>query len=206
MSKLVIATHNPAKIGELSKYLAPLVSEGVELVSLADLGITEEPEETGTTLEENAILKAKYYAEKTNLPCLADDGGFEIDILNGEPGVKSNRWLGYKATDQELIDYTLKRLEGIPFDQRAARGALVLAYFNPATQTLATVKQGIEGYMAETTSGHVIPGFPYRALFKVKAYGNKYYDELTEEEHDAVNHRRKAVLEITPEIRTDLIQ
>lgn len=205
--KLLIATTNPAKVTELKKYLAPLLTQGVEIVSLKDLPLEiEEPEETGTTLEENAELKARYYGTHTGLPALADDGGFEIDILNGEPGVKSNRWLGYKASDEELIAYTLKRLAGVPFAQRTTRGALVLCYYNPQTGTTHQVREGIEGYMAEETSGRVIPGFPYRALFKVKAFDNKYYDELTEEEHNAINHRKKAVEQILPLIQQDLVQ
>jgi XTP/dITP diphosphohydrolase len=205
--KLLIATTNPAKVTELKKYLEPLFHQGRKIVSLKDLNHDiEEPEETGTTLEENAELKARYYAEQTGLPALADDGGFEIDILNGEPGVKSNRWLGYKASDEELIAYTLKRLQGVPFKDRTARGALVLCYYNPQTGTLHRVREGIEGYMAEETSGRIIPGFPYRALFKVKAFGNKYYDELTEDEHNAINHRKKAVEQIIPLIQQDLVQ
>lgn len=203
--KLLIATTNPAKQAELTKYLAPLVEKGVEIISLADLEPIEKLEETGVTLEENAILKAKYYAQKTGIPSLADDGGFMIDILNGEPGVKSNRWLGYKASDQELIDYTLLRLKGVPFEQRSAQGALVLCYYNPKTGALKTVEHGIAGFIAEETSGRVIPGFPYRALFKVKEFNNKYYDELTEAEHDKINHRKHACDEILPVIEKDLI-
>ena len=203
--KLLLATTNPAKQAELTKYLSPLRAKGVEIISLANLDPIDEPEETGSTLEENAILKAKYYAEKTGMPSLADDGGFMIDILNGEPGVKSNRWLGYKASDQELIDYTLKRLEGIPFEQRTAQGALVLCYYNPATGTLKTAHHEISGYIALETSERVIPGFPYRALFKVAQFDNTYYDELTEEEHDAVNHRKHACEEIITTIQKDLI-
>lgn len=205
--KLLIATTNPAKVAELKKYLFPLIDKGLEILSLENLSREiEEPEETGTTLEENAELKARYYAEQTGLPSLADDGGFEIDALNGEPGVKSNRWLGYKASDEELIAYTLKRLQGVPFKDRTTRGALVLCYYNPQTGTLYKVQESIEGYMAEETSGGVIPGFPYRALFKVKAFDNKYYDELTEEEHNAINHRKKAVEQILPLIEQDLVQ
>ncbi len=204
MQKLLIATHNPAKIAELSKYLQPLVDKGLQLVSLSDIDITHEPEETGTTLEENAILKAKYYAEKSGLPSLADDGGFEIDILNGEPGVKSNRWLGYKAGDQELIDYTFKRLEGVPLEKRTAKGRLVLCYFNPGTDFQAFGKDYIEGFIAEKIGPTPVPGFPYRAIFIVKQF-NKYYDELTHEEHDLVNHRKKAVMQIIPHIEKDLM-
>lgn len=205
MPKLLVATHNPAKIAELSQFLQPLLEQDIELVSLADLNITDEPEETGTTIEENAILKAKYYAEISNLPALADDGGFEIDALNGEPGVKSNMWLGYKATDRELIDHTLKRMKDVPADKRQARLILCLCYFNPNNQTCAIVQSSIDGYVAEKETSHFVPGFPFRALHLVKPF-NKYYDELTPEEHEQGNHRRQAVRQIIPQIAADLLQ
>lgn len=203
--KLLIATHNSAKIHELQQFLQPLVEKGVHLVSLEDVGIDEEPEETGTTIEENAILKAKYYAEITNLPALADDGGFEIDALNGEPGVKSNMWLGYKATDRELIDHTLARMKDVPEDKRQARLILCLCYFNPNNQTCATVQTSINGHVAQKEAPHFVPGFPFRAVHLVEPF-NKYYDELTEEEHEQGNHRRQAVMQIIPKISLDLLQ
>jgi XTP/dITP diphosphohydrolase len=201
--KLLIATHNPAKIEELSKYLTPLCNDGVQLVSLADVGITDEPEETGTTLKDNACLKACFYGDKSGLPALADDGGFSIDHLNGEPGVKSNRWLGFKATDQQLIDHTLMKLEGVPRPQRGASLVLCLCYYNPAHNNVATAETRISGYVAERPTKKFKAGFPYRALHIVQPF-QKYYDELTEAEHDMVNHRRAAVMELLPKIRTDL--
>ena len=90
MKKLLIATTNPGKLSEINRFLGDLP---VELVGLKDAGITDAVEETGSTFEENAILKAKYYCKKSGLPTLADDGGFEIDALDGQPGVKSHRWI-----------------------------------------------------------------------------------------------------------------
>lgn len=205
MPKLLIATTNPAKVDELRHFLQPIIEKGVELVSLEDVDITEEPEETGTTIEENAILKAKYYAEVSGLPSLADDGGFEIDALNGEPGVKSNRWLGYKASDEELINHTLKMMEGVPQDKRQARLKLCLCYFNPNNQFCTTTGSSIEGRVSDKVAEHYVPGFPFRAVHIVEPF-NKYYDELTEEEHEQANHRRKAVLEIAPQIASDLLK
>lgn len=203
MSKLLIATTNPAKLQELSKYLTPLTEKGIELVSLKDIPPIEEPEETGKTIEDNAVLKAEYYAENSGMPVLADDGGFEIDILNGEPGVNSKRWLGHDATDDELITYTLERLKGVPFEQRSAQGKLCLCYYNPATGTMAKGIDTIAGWIAEQPASNRIPGFPYRALFISRQF-NKYYDELSEEEHEQVNHRKKAVSQLLPVIETDL--
>lgn len=204
MPKLLIATTNPAKLQELSKYLAPLTEKSIELVSLKDIPPIEEPEETGKTIEDNAVLKAKYYAEKSGgMAVLADDGGFEIDILNGEPGVNSKRWMGRDATDDELINYTLKRLRGIPFEQRTAQGKLCLCYYNPATGTMSKGTDTIAGWIAEKPAANRITGFPYRALFISRQF-NKYYDELSEEEHEQVNHRKKAVSQLLQVIADDL--
>src|SRR4051794_19206444 len=101
MKKLLIATHNPGKLNEFRMFL-----EGVpfEIISLSDVGITEDVEEDGTTYEENSQKKALFYAQKSGLPALSDDGGLEIVALNNQPGIHSRRWLGYPATDEELIE------------------------------------------------------------------------------------------------------
>src|SRR3989344_5109954 len=97
MKTLLIATHNTAKLKELKLGLRDLEKQGVKIITLNDLKISKNPEETGKTFRENAILKAKFYADLTNLPTIADDGGIIIPLLNNEPGVKSRRWLGYEG-------------------------------------------------------------------------------------------------------------
>lgn len=205
MLKLLIATTNPAKLEELRQSLQPLTEKGIQIVSLKDLNIQDDPEETEKTFEGNARLKAHFYAKLTGLPTLSDDGGFEMDALNGEPGVHSKRWLGRDSTDQELIDYAFERMKGIPFEKRTARGSLVLCYYNPKSGYEAYGKHSIEGYIAEKIGPAPIQGFPYRAIFIVKQY-MKFYDELSEDEHEQVNHRRHAVAEVLPQIQADLLQ
>jgi len=131
----------------------------VTLVGLADVGITEAPEETGISFQENAILKAKFYAEKSKLPTLADDGGLEIDALNGEPGVKSHRWIHQdrEDTDEELIQYTLDRMKDIVDTNRGAqlrtgscvshsgRGSVYLGGKSPRDYSAAGIKEPLEG-------------------------------------------------------------
>ncbi|HEV2170340.1 MAG TPA: non-canonical purine NTP pyrophosphatase, partial [Candidatus Binatus sp.] len=92
MNRLLIATTNPAKLAEYRLILRELGIE-LALVSLAELGIAEAPEETGATFAENALIKARYYFPRARIATLADDGGLEIDALGGEPGVRSHRWL-----------------------------------------------------------------------------------------------------------------
>ncbi len=130
MKKLLIATTNPGKLGEITRYLSDLP---IKLVGLKDLKITDKVEETGATFEENAIIKAKFYCEKSGLPTIGDDGGLEIDVLGGAPGVKSHRWIhgDREDTDEELIAHTIKQLKGIPLENRKAQLRAVLALALP---------------------------------------------------------------------------
>ncbi len=205
MKKLLVATHNPGKLEELKLGLESLKQSGVKIVSLDDLGIKEEPDEPGKTFEENALLKAKFYAGLTNLPTLADDGGLGIDILNGEPGVKSRMWLGREATDEELINYTLKRLAAIPKEERTGYFETCVCFFDPQTKTIFLAKERIYGYFTDKPSVRRIKGYPFRSLFIVKE-SDKYYDELTEEEHQKINHRLKAVKRLVKKIKPFLLQ
>jgi XTP/dITP diphosphohydrolase len=187
--KILIATTNPGKFSELRKFLSDLP---YEYVSLSDIGISLNVEETGNTFDENAILKAKTYADLSGLPAIADDGGFEIDILHGEPGVKSHRWISGDAedSDEDLIAYTLKRLEGIQESKRGAQLRLVLAFALPHGRVVSS-EASIRGVVAETPSQSRTQGFPYRALLYLPELG-KFYDNsvLTEEETNLLNHRK----------------
>lgn len=189
MKKLLIGTTNSAKFEEFKKLLAQFP---FEFVSAKDLNI-KEPEETGKTFEENALLKAKYYYEKSGIPTLADDGGFEIDALNGEPGVKSRRWIGREMSDEELISEVEKRMRDVPSDSRRCRLNLVLAVATPFG--IITSDSSVEGVVAEKTADKRIKGYPYRSLMYFPSYG-KYYCDLTEEEHEILNHRRHAIEKI----------
>ena len=200
---LLIATHNPAKIKEFKFFLQVLEKKGIQLLTLKDINIQEEPEENGSTIEENAEIKARYYAEKSGFAVLADDGGFFIDALNGAPGVKSNRWLGYKASDEELIEHTLKMMKNIPEGKRQAHLKLCLCYFNPQTGVFKKTQAAVEGRVAEVATPEKLEGFPFRALHIVLPF-QKYYDTLTEKEHEQVNHRGIAVRQIILEITEDL--
>ena len=108
MKKLLIASANPGKIAEIKIGLQELEKQGVEVFTLSDVKVGDkEPVETGKTFKENALLKAKFYANLAHMPVLSDDGGLKIPYLKNAPGVKSRRWLGYEATDEELIEHTL---------------------------------------------------------------------------------------------------
>ena len=181
--KILIATKNPGKAGEIKEFLG----NGFELVSLTDFPDSPDTEETGETFEENALLKARTYFEWSGISSVADDGGLEIDYLNGEPGVKSRRWPGYEATDEELIEMALKKLEGVPQENRTARLRTVGTYYDGKNTLSQTAS--VEGYIVEDYCGHCEKGYPFRSIFRIPQF-NKLYKDLTHEEHEQINHRK----------------
>lgn len=199
--KLLIATTNPAKQEEIKEALQSLKDRKIEFFSLADLNIEQEPKETGDTFEENAKIKAKFYAEKAGMPAIADDGGLEIDILGGQPGVKSRRWPGYEAGDKELIKYALKKLQGVPLRKRAAKLVTCVCLYHPQTKKFFCQKESIDGFIAQKPSRKPTRGYPFRTIFIVKKF-NKYYDDLTKEQHQKINHRLKAVKKLLAKIES----
>lgn len=199
LKKILIATHNPGKIAEFKRGLKKLSDRGIKIVTLKDVGVEDKPEETGKTFKENALIKAKFYSQKTGLPALADDGGLVIPYLKGEPGVKSARWLGREATDQELITNTLIRLKNAKNKQRKAYLELFICFYDPDKNKQIFANTKINGHIANRPNHVVIKGFPYRALLIIDNY-NRYYDDLTENEHKTVNHRLLALKKIVKNI------
>lgn len=193
MKKLLIATHNKGKIGEFQQFLSDLP---VPLVSLADIGITKDMEEDGKTYEENSQKKAIFYATQANLPAIADDGGFEIAFYGGAPGIKSRRWLGYEATDEELIKKMHQVAKELPKDNRDARFVTVVSFALPSGKVWST--QGIvEGVIAEKPLLKIAKGYPYRSFFFLPQLKKFYFEsELTPAEMKEYNHRYKAVEEL----------
>ena len=191
--KFLLATTNEGKIRE---YRHLLGKAGVDFVTLADVGITEKPEETGETCEENAILKAKFYFEKSGgMPTLADDAGLEIDALGGEPGARTRRWPGHEATDEELVQYTLERMKGIPLEKRTAKFTAVLAVM-PNVKEVCTFKGVLEGRIVQEPHYPIIPGYPFRSLFYEFQTG-KILAELPLEELPN-GHREQAITKALP--------
>ena len=199
MKKILIATTNKAKLKEIKNSLKPLLKQKIKLLTLTDVGVEEKPEESGKTFCENAKIKAKFYAQKTGLPTLSDDGGLLIPFLNNEPGVRSRRWLGYEASDDELINYTLERLKNVPKEKRIAYLQVCLCFFDPKTKKIFFEEEKIEGFIEKIPSGKKTFGYPFRALLIVKKF-NKYYDELNKEEHQQINHRLAALKKLIKKI------
>lgn len=194
--KLLIASHNPAKVIEYKTYLADL---NLELVSLSDLNITQEAPEDGQTFEENAEKKAKFYHQLTGLPVITDDSGLTIDALNGEPGVKSRRWLGHKMTDEEMIQAVMEKMKNVPEGKRDCHLVAVIA-LAMADEKIYTQQAQIDGLVALKPLPQRIAGYPHRSFFYLTQF-KKFYLELTSEEHEQVNHRGIALLKMKPYLK-----
>lgn len=200
MKKILIASGNPGKITEIKIGLQELKKQGIAILTLNDVKVGDKkPEETGKTFQENALIKAKFYSNLTQLPVLSDDGGLIIPYLNNEPGIKSRRWLGYDATDKELIRFTLSNLRGCTGSKRAAYLETCLCFYDFQTKRIIYAAEKIKGHIAENATNKFTKGYPYRALFVVDKF-NKYYDQLTKEEHRLINHRLKALKRLTNEL------
>ena len=203
MKKLLIATTNPGKLAEFQEFLSDMP---LELVTLNDVGITVNVEESGETFEENARIKAARYAAISGLPTLADDGGFEIEALGGEPGVHSHRWIHHdrEDEDEELIQHVLFRLQGVPVEKRGAQLHLVLVFALPSGESW-TSEALVKGNIPFEASSYRRVGFPYRSLLYLPEIQKFYnHEELTAEENKTYNHRRHAVEELKAVIQHTL--
>lgn len=197
MKKLLIATKNEAKLAEYQAFLAGFP---VELISLADLTITDSVVEDGKTYEDNAKKKALFYAEKSGLLTLADDAGLEITALGGKPGIHSRRWLGYEATDAELTQHLYTIARDLPDDNRQAFFKTVIAVAHPHGE-MTSVAGEIEGVIVKEPLAELIQGYPYRAFFYLPQVG-KYYQEITQdsEKQRQYNHRYHALEKLKPQL------
>lgn len=193
--KFVLATHNPGKIREMSAILGEL---GVEVVSPADVGITVDVEETGTTFAENAMLKAKAICAAADLPAIADDSGLCVDALNGGPGVYSARYGGEGLDDKGRYTLLLQNMRGQT--TRAAHFACAIACAFPNGDEL-TAEGRCDGTIAFAPMGE--GGFGYDPVFFVPEKA-KTFGQLTAEEKSAISHRGKALKAFSEKLATYL--
>lgn len=180
MAVFVIATHNPGKLKELQRILAPLHIDAVT----AQL---DEVEETGTTFAENAFLKADAACRQTGMPAVADDSGLMADALNGEPGVYSARYAGEGASDADRIHKLLKNMEHVPQEKRTAKFVSAICCVFPDGKHI-DVQGECPGMIAFEPHGN--GGFGYDPVFLVNG---KSFAELGASEKDAVSHRGRAL-------------
>jgi len=182
MRTLLVATTNPGKLREIRALMADVP---VRLVSLADVPRMEEPEETGTTFEENARLKAHSYAAQSGLWTVAEDSGLVIDALDGEPGVLSARFLGADATYEQRFTEIYRRLHALSDRPRTARFVAALASVDRGEVVYETTGV-VEGEIAGAPAGS--GGFGYDPIFFYPPYGMTLA-EVTEADKIAVAHR-----------------
>ena len=178
--KLILASNNKNKLREFREILEPA---GFEVVSQSDAGADIEVEETGSTFEENAYLKAKAIYDMLKLPVIADDSGLEVDALNGAPGIYSARY----AEEGKRCARVLSELEGIDDEKRTARFKCCICYIDEKGEThvVTGVCEGKIGYEKRGTNG-----FGYDPIFM---YGDKSFAEISAEEKNRVSHRSDAL-------------
>lgn len=184
--KIIFATGNENKLREIRQITENM---GIEIVSMKDAGYYTEVEETGTTFEENAYLKASAIAKKCNLPTLADDSGLEIDYLNKEPGIYSSRFMGEDTPHSVKNAELLRRMEGVPDEKRTARFVCAICLVRPDGSS-KTVRATMEGRVAYKSAGK--NGFGYDPIFFLPERGCTSA-ELSPEEKNEISHRGKAL-------------
>ena len=188
--KLVLASGNAGKIREIAELFSNLNSE---IAPQSDFGI-ESPEETGQTFVENALLKARFAANESGLPAVADDSGIVVDALDGRPGVYSARYAGEDASDEQNVDLLLEELADVPDNERggAFHCAAVLAF--PDDEFDPVIAEGVwRGSILRQRMGE--GGFGYDPVFLDKD-AKKTGAQMTRDEKNTVSHRGKAFREL----------
>ncbi|MCM1387791.1 MAG: XTP/dITP diphosphatase [Bacillus sp. (in: Bacteria)] len=183
---IIFATGNQGKMREIRQILEGM---DVEILSMKEAGIAVDIVEDGADFTENAVIKAKAVAAKTNHIVLADDSGLEIDYLHKEPGIYSARYLGEDTSYDIKNADLLRRMEGVADAQRSARFVCAIAAVMPDKEVLTTLGT-IEGRIGYEPKGE--NGFGYDPIFYLPEYGCTSA-ELTEEEKNAISHRGRAL-------------
>ncbi len=182
MRQILVATTNPGKLREIRTLMSGVP---LELVSLADVASIAEPAETGTTFEENARLKARYYAERSGLLTVAEDSGLVVDALDGEPGVRSARFLRPDASYPERFEEIFRRLDQRPQEPRTARFVAALACVDNG-RVIYETRGVVEGEVANAPHG--TGGFGYDPIFCYPPFRGTLA-EVSEAEKVRVAHR-----------------
>ena len=196
MQTIIFATGNMGKLREIKEIMAGLP---YNIVSMKEAGLETDVDETGTSFEENSVLKARAIAEKAakteeyrDALVMADDSGFEVDYLNKEPGIYSARYMGtdtpYSIKNQNILD----RIKGVPDEQRAARFVAAIACVFPDGRC-EVVRETFEGKVAYESKG--IYGFGYDPIMYVPEKGCNS-GELLPEEKNKISHRGKALMKM----------
>lgn len=182
MKKIVFATNNKHKLDEIRK----ITTGKIEILSLADINCHEDIEETGTTLEENAFIKARYVKDKYGYDCFADDTGLEVEALNGEPGVYSSRYAGANCNPEDNMIKLLSELRDS--DNRNAQFRTVIAAITNGSEHL--FEGVVKGSIIEEKRGS--NGFGYDPVFMPDGYGLTF-GEMSDDVKNEISHRGVAM-------------
>ena len=194
--RLLVATGSAHKLIELQRLFGDLP---IDLVTLRDVGITDEAPEDGATLEENALQKARWYAEASSEWTLADDSGLEVAALNGAPGVYTRRYAGPDATDVQNYEKLLSETSGVT--NRSARFVCTMALIDPINGSERTFRGECPGTLTTAPRGEF--GFGYDPIFEV---GGRTMAERAPAEKDALSHRGRAAALVAAALRSELEQ
>lgn len=186
MRKILIATGNPGKKKEMLTFFNDL--DGIEFLSLADFPETEEPEENGKTFEENAMIKAKYFAEKFEIPTLGEDSGLILSAFPEKFGLKTKREITAKD-DMEWITIFLEMLEEV--EDRGATFYSAMAYYDPKTKVEKTVLGTTTGVIEDFPQTPLEKGIPVSAIFTPEDL-NQVFSAMSKMQKNKVSHRGKA--------------
>ena len=194
---IILATNNKSKVKEISEMMS---GSDITFVSLADAGINVEVEETGTTFEENALLKAREICKLSGKPTISDDSGLEIDALDGAPGIYSSRFMG-EDTSYDIKNIALiEKLENVADPDRTARFRCCMALVLPDGREFVT-EGTMEGIIAREPKG--INGFGYDPILFIPEY-NRTSAELSSEEKNNISHRGEALRKMIEVIKKEL--
>lgn len=194
--RLLVATGSAHKLIELQRLFGDLP---IDLVTLRDVGITDEAPEDGATFEENALQKARWYAEASSEWTLADDSGLEVAALNGAPGVYTRRYAGPDATDQQNYEKLLTETAGAA--DRSARFVCTMALIDLVNGSERTFRGECPGTLTTAPRGEF--GFGYDPIFEV---GGRTMAERAPAEKDALSHRGRAAALVAAALRSELEQ
>jgi XTP/dITP diphosphohydrolase len=196
--KLLLATRNKGKIEEFRRILEDIAAGQIELVGLDQFPNLHDVDETGSTFEENALLKAREMCEASGIPAIADDSGLCVDYLNGDPGIFSARWAGSHGDDRANTAKVLASLADVPDEKRGAHFICVAALALPDGRT--HVEEGkLEGRILREPIGD--QGFGYDPIFRPDGYAISSA-QMSAEEKDAISHRGKSLRAIAPHVIT----
>ena len=184
MDTYVIATNNAHKLHEIRDILE---NDRRKFLSMKEAGIATDPEENGTTFEENALIKARAACKASGLPALADDSGLEVDALNGEPGIRSARYC--EGSDADRVVYLLKKMENIPAENRGAQFVSAIACVYPDGTEFA-VRGICRGIILTENRGE--GGFGYDPVFFVPEEGDTFAS-MPQERKNAISHRANSL-------------